>query len=103
MTNIEKMNSVSTLTLFRFSTLSDKIWAFFQMQFAHAHISKTPGLQFYKLMGSGKDLGFNPLPDWGYMPYSAYGMMKNMLNNFSNKQLFSNDTKHIAASTGLFL
>ena len=59
------MNSVSTLTLFRFSTLSDKIWAFFQMQFAHAHISKTPGLQFYKLMGSGKDLGFNPLPDWG--------------------------------------
>ncbi len=59
------MNSITTLTLFRFSTLSDKIWAFFQMQFAHAHISKTPGLQFYKLMGSGKDLGFNPLPDWG--------------------------------------
>jgi len=35
------------------------------MQFAHAHIGKTPGLLFYKLLGSGRDIGFNPLPDWG--------------------------------------
>lgn len=34
------------------------------MQFAHAHLRKAAGLQFYKLMGSGKDDGFNPFPDW---------------------------------------
>ena len=59
------MGSITTLTLFRFPRLLPKIWAFGQMQFAHPHIGKTAGLQFYKLMGSGRELGFNPLPDWG--------------------------------------
>jgi len=34
------------------------------MQFAHAQLANVKGLQFYKLMGSGKQDGFNPLPDW---------------------------------------
>ena len=34
------------------------------MQFAHKELSVVVGQQFYKLMGSGRDLGFNPLPDW---------------------------------------
>lgn len=34
------------------------------MQLAHKHLRQVPGITFYKLMGSGKDLGFNPLPDW---------------------------------------
>jgi len=59
------MSSITTLTLFRFRNLQPKIWAFGQMQFAHASISKTSGLQFYKLMGSGREPGFSPLPDWG--------------------------------------
>lgn len=33
------------------------------MQFAHKHLSKVPGLTFYKLLGSGKPR-FNPFPDW---------------------------------------
>lgn len=56
--------SITTLTFFRYPTLSGKLWAFGQMQFAHAQLQRTPGLQFYKLMGSGKGDGFNPLPDW---------------------------------------
>ena len=56
--------SISTLTFFRFVKFSDRAWAFGQMQFAHAHLARVPGLQFYKLMGSGRSLGFNPLPDW---------------------------------------
>jgi len=59
------MSSITTLTLFRFRNLQPKIWAFGQMQFAHASINKTSGLQFYKLMGSGREPGFSPLPDWG--------------------------------------
>ncbi len=34
------------------------------MQKAHQYLKKVRGLQFYKLMGSGKGLGFNPFPDW---------------------------------------
>lgn len=68
-------SSITTLTLFRFSNLLDKIWAFGQMQFAHPHISKSPGLNFYKLMGSGRELGFNPLPDWGV--YAMLGIWEN--------------------------
>lgn len=59
------MSSVTTLTLFRFPGLFPKIWAFTQMQFAHSSLGKISGLNFYKLLGSGRDLGFNPLPDWG--------------------------------------
>ena len=58
------MPQVTTLTFFKYKTLVDKLWAFKMMQFAHAHMSKVDGLEFYKLMGSGKGLGFNPLPDW---------------------------------------
>ncbi|PHX92971.1 MAG: DUF3291 domain-containing protein [Flavobacteriales bacterium] len=59
------MNSISTLTLFRFTNLRTKVWAFSQMQFAHTEMVTIKGLQFYKLMGSGRDLGFSPFPDWG--------------------------------------
>jgi heme-degrading monooxygenase HmoA len=40
------------------------------MQFAHTPLSKTLGLQFYKLLGSGKT-GFNPFPDW-----STYALLQ---------------------------
>ena len=59
------MSAITTITLFKFSGFWNKTWAFGQMQFAHRFLRKTPGLNFYKLMGSGKEPGFNPLPDWG--------------------------------------
>jgi hypothetical protein len=59
------MSSITTLTLFRFEGWSSKMWAFGQMQYAHPEMINIEGLQFYKLMGSGRDLGFSPFPDWG--------------------------------------
>jgi heme-degrading monooxygenase HmoA len=59
------MDSITTLTLFRFPNLKSKLWAFGQMQFAQFFIAKSPGLIFYKLMGSGSDIGFSLFPDWG--------------------------------------
>jgi hypothetical protein len=58
------MGQITTLSFFKYSTLSQKAWAFKMMQFAHNPMNRVPGLTFYKLMGSGKDLGFNPWPDW---------------------------------------
>lgn len=41
------------------------------MQRAHRLIKNSSGLSFYKLMGSGKGRGFNPLPDW-----SVYALLQ---------------------------
>jgi len=41
------------------------------MQFAHQDLAGVSGLHFYKLMGSGKGMGFNPLPDW-----SVYSLLQ---------------------------
>lgn len=57
------MSQITTITFFKYETLSKKIWAFGMMQFAHGPLSKVNGLLEYKLMGSGKD-GFNPFADW---------------------------------------
>lgn len=57
------MSQITTLTFFKYPNFMGKLWAFWMMQFAHKPLSKTKGLQLYKLMGSGKE-GFNPFPDW---------------------------------------
>ena len=58
------MGQTTTLSFFRYKSFSQKVWAFKMMQFAHAPLSRVDGLSFYKLLGSGKGLGFNPWPDW---------------------------------------
>lgn len=58
------MSQTTTLTFFRFETASSKFWAFKMMQFAHRSLKDVPGQSFYKLMGSGRGLGFNAFPDW---------------------------------------
>ena len=79
-----KMASITTLTLFRFPSLKSKLWAFGQMQFAHFFIAKSSGLIFYKLMGSGRDIGFSLFPDWGV--YALLGVWENeqAANDFFN-------------------
>lgn len=58
----------STQTQIHFFYLKDwyaKCWAFTQMQLAHAVLSKTPGLRFYKLLGTGGGDGYQWQPDFG--------------------------------------
>ncbi len=69
------MASITTLTFFRFSSRKSKLWAFGQMQFAHISIAKSSGLIFYKLMGSGRDIGFSIFPDWEV--YALLGVWEN--------------------------
>ncbi|MGB6151422.1 MAG: DUF3291 domain-containing protein, partial [Pricia sp.] len=57
------MAQITTLSIFKFTSLKSKIWAFAMMQFAHAPLRRVQGQEVYKLLGSGKS-GFNPLPDW---------------------------------------
>ncbi len=57
------MSQITTITLFRYTSLKAKIWAFGMMLFAHPPLKKVEGLQFYRLWGSGKRQ-FSPFPDW---------------------------------------
>jgi hypothetical protein len=66
-----KNTQISTISLFKFSSLANKYWALKMMQSAKKDLKNTNGLSFYKLLGSGKKTGFNPLPDW-----SEYGLLQ---------------------------
>ncbi len=55
---------ITTITFFKYDSLRTKFWGFGMMQFANSDLRKVKGLTFYRLMGSGKGRGFNPLPDW---------------------------------------
>lgn len=55
---------ITTITFFRYVSFRNKAWGFGMMQFANNDLRKVDGLSFYRLMGSGKGRGFNPLPDW---------------------------------------
>ncbi len=57
-------HQITTLSFFRFDSFMSRLWAFGMMQFAHKRLRQISGLQFYRLLGSGKK-GFNPFPDWG--------------------------------------
>jgi hypothetical protein len=62
---------ITTLTLVRYSSISAKFWAFRMMRNGHSFLSEVKGMNFYKLMGSGRGLGFSPLPDW-----SVYSLLQ---------------------------
>ena len=73
------------------------------MQFAHRPLRKVPGLEFYKLMGTGKER-FNPSPDW-----SVYGILqvwdseKHADDYFNSNPLFQRYTDHSEKSWVVYL
>lgn len=57
------MSQCVTLSLYRFGPIRHRLWAFAQMGLARRGLSRTPGLGFWKLCGSGVGEGFTPLPN----------------------------------------
>lgn len=53
-----------SLSLHRYGTPADRVWAFAQMGLARRALDRAEGIGFWKLCGSGTDEGFTPLPDW---------------------------------------
>ena len=56
------MQTVS-LSLYRFASLRDRLWALSQMGLARSRFARTPGIGFWKLCGSGTGEGFTPVPN----------------------------------------
>ena len=61
---------LTTLTLFGYDSNFGRLWAFSQMGLAGLDLKKIPGLQFWKLLGSGEGGGFSIKPNW-----SRYGLL----------------------------
>ncbi len=59
-----------SLSLYRFDHWIDRVWVFAQMGLARRPLSRTPGIGFWKLCGSGIGEGFTPIPNtavWGIL------------------------------------
>jgi len=57
-------HQITTLTLMKYDSVWGNFWAFCMMLFAHISLFKENGQTFYKLLGSGRGIGFSPWPDW---------------------------------------
>jgi len=61
--------SLTTLTLCGYPPRA-RLWAFLQMGLAQPELQRTPGLRFWKLLGSGQGQGFSLQPNW-----DRYGLL----------------------------
>ena len=90
---------ITTISFFKFSSLQNKIWAFVMMLIAHMDLYNVKGLSFYRLMGSGKDKGFNPLPDWSVYSLIQVWESEEVANEFFNRskliKKYKNHTKEM--------
>ena len=53
-----------SLSLFRYASLADRVWAFAQMGLARRALDRATGIGFWKLCGTGTGEGFTPVPNW---------------------------------------
>ncbi|MFK7949355.1 MAG: DUF3291 domain-containing protein [Saprospiraceae bacterium] len=99
-----KASQITTLTLVKYPSLKTKIWAFGMMQYAHQYLSNVSGLSFYKLMGSGKGLGFNPFPDWStYALLQVWNTETDAIQFMENSPLVSLYDKNSSERISLFM
>lgn len=95
---------VTTLTLCRYKGLWNKAWAFTMVQFGNRYLKNISGLQFYKLLGSGRGMGFNPRPDWSvYMLLQVWESEQQALDFFRSSSLIRRYDKHACERGVLFL
>lgn len=99
-----KSSQITTLTLIKYPSLKTKFWAFGMMQYAHQYLSNVQGMTFYKLMGSGKGLGFNPFPDWStYALLQVWETETDAINFVESSQLMSLYANNSSEQITLFM
>jgi len=75
------MEKITTLTFFRLN--KNRFWAFKQMALSHKFLMNCPGLDFYKIMGTGSGKGFSLWPD-----FSTYALLAVWDKNSSSEVFF---------------
>jgi len=95
---------ITTITFFKYTLLRNKVWGFGMMQFANFDLRKVNGLTFYRLMGSGKGRGFNPLPDWSvYCLLQVWETEQAAEAFFSSSDLMNRYKDHTAELCTLYM
>ena len=98
------MTQITTITFFKLNKATSKTWAFFMMQFGHASLTQVEGQEFYKLMGSGRGLGFNPWPDWSiYTLLQIWENEEAAMQFFNSSAFFKKYKTKSAQSSTIFL
>lgn len=96
--------TVTSLTLFRFPTLSAKLWAFSQMLFARAPLARTPDIGFHKLLGSGSRDGFYPFPNFSvYGILAVWPSLECARTQIANSDVYSRYRDHASEDTSIFM
>ncbi len=90
-------HDVASLVFFKFLGLSPKVKGFLMMQLGHGLMKNLKGLRFYKLLGTGKGNGFNPLPDYG-----TYGILS-VWEKEEDAKLFLDESKIIKKYSSIAL
>ncbi len=74
------------------------------MQKAHSKLKNVNGQQFYKLMGSGKGMGFSPLPDWSiYALLQIWDTEADALSFFKKAPIIVSYKKHTVEQWTLYM
>ncbi|CAN5172713.1 hypothetical protein BH23BAC1_BH23BAC1_38840 [soil metagenome] len=85
---------IVTISFFKYKGIK-KFWGFAQMQLAKKPISETPGLTFFRLMGSGGGNGFSLKPDFSVYALITVWKNKNYARNFhKTSKVFRDFKKH---------
>ncbi len=82
------MEQIVTITFFKYQGLGQKWTALTNMGLLPRRIASTPGLTFFKLMGSGKD-GFSIRPNWGTYCLLAIWEDRSAAEAYFNSALFA--------------
>lgn len=80
-TTFSENQHLVTISFFKYKG-TNILWALKEMQMAKKPLSETPGLNFFKLMGSGGGNGFSLKPDFNVYALVAVWKNKNYSKNF---------------------
>lgn len=98
------MEQITTLTFFKYSRWYSKLWAFGMMPVGYVALSGVRGQSFYKLMGSGRGIGFHPLPDWSvYALMQVWDTETDALRFFDQHSFIRNCQKQAGIVTTIYL
>lgn len=92
-----------TLSLFRFDRALARLWVLGQMGAARLRLPHVPGLDFWKLCGSGTGEGFTPKPNWGTWAILSVWKSRDMADLGLQAQPFTRWRAKSDESCALFL
>lgn len=98
------MPQTVSLSFYRFSGLTARIWAFAMMGLGRPGLSRTPDIGFWKLCGSGTGEGFTPIPNTAvYAILATWPDAETARDRIANAPIYRRYSHRAAESWTVFL